>query len=362
MSVQDPGLAIAVFLGATGLGAKISCPRRDLAEVWKQSLAGAVLAAALFPLVLDYSLLSLLIGICGLCLFTLMATGSFVNSPIGNAGKVARLIFSGPVTFPLALIRAVRSLVKPRRIGPIRFAGWVLPIGLGLVFLNLFSTANPIIEHWLSLVDFLAWIASIDVMRVVFILAAMALSWPFLQGRLAALRRRAKPVTDTKPVSRAKPEGCLRIGPVGPCRHDPLAGAVQCTVCGADGPRHRLSVGRPHTSRRHEFFKLCTSRCLSAGRDRAHCGGLHAGRHAARQRDGKLGTSAPSRPSVDRTECPAGSLLHIQARPLCRRLLPDAVAGGSLCVDGPCRRRTGADHGTHLFPSEQYVADPVEIS
>ena len=211
-----PGFAIIVFLAATGLGVKIACPRRDLAGVWKLSLAGTLFAVALFPLLVDYSLLSLLIGVCGLCVFTLMATGSFSNSQTGNAGKVAWLIFSGPVAFPLALTRAARSLVEPRQIGPIRLAGWILPIGLGSVFLYLFSTANPIIENWLSLVDFLAWIASIDVVRVVFILAAMALSWPFLQGRLVALRWRAKTGAASKPVSRAKPKSAFVSVLLGP--------------------------------------------------------------------------------------------------------------------------------------------------
>ncbi|MCP4314764.1 MAG: DUF4173 domain-containing protein [Hyphomicrobiales bacterium] len=187
---HKPGISLTAFLAAIGLCAFIACRRSDLADLRNLIFACIAFVAALIPLVENFSPLSFAIGLCGLCAFTLIITGSLTGSAVEIARKAATLITSGPFTFPPALINAGLSVATNRRHGGFHWVGWVLPLGFGSLFLYLFQSANPIIEQWLERFDLFAWIAEINFRRVLFCLAMMALSWPFLQGRLPERRFR----------------------------------------------------------------------------------------------------------------------------------------------------------------------------
>ena len=59
---------------------------------------------------------------------------------------------------------------------------WIVPVGLGGIFLLLFSQANPLIEAWLTSINTSGW-KNLDLVRPLFWLAVIASTWPFLQVR-----------------------------------------------------------------------------------------------------------------------------------------------------------------------------------
>lgn len=183
-----PGVALPAFLTLVAFAAALACRRSDLENGRKLALGCLALLLALIPLLENVSPLSVVIGLCGLSLFVLTITGSLVRSFTANALRATGLTISGPFSFTLALVNAGRSLAASPRPSRFQWTGWLLPVGMGSLFVYLFQSANPIIEQWLSRFNLLAWMAEINVAQVMFCIAMMALTWPFLQGRLAESR------------------------------------------------------------------------------------------------------------------------------------------------------------------------------
>jgi hypothetical protein len=74
-------------------------------------------------------------------------------------------------------------------------AVWVMPLGLGAVFLALFGIANPVIEYWLSLVDLLSLLERVDLARLVFWIVMLAGVWAFLRPRLPRFSSAPRPAS-----------------------------------------------------------------------------------------------------------------------------------------------------------------------
>lgn len=69
-------------------------------------------------------------------------------------------------------------------------AGWALPLGLGLIFLLLFSAANPLIEIGLRKIDLSFLLQFLDVTRLGFWLVAASFIWAMMLPRLIRKRLR----------------------------------------------------------------------------------------------------------------------------------------------------------------------------
>lgn len=121
----------------------------------------------------------------------------------------AKLLPKRPSAIPLALLRFIP--VIPIRLpqacrryfashsGPTIFGtalksliGWILPLGMGLVFLLLFSAANPLIEMGLHNIDLSFLVELFDIGRLGFWLIAAAFIWAVMRPNLMRkFRRRA---------------------------------------------------------------------------------------------------------------------------------------------------------------------------
>jgi len=67
--------------------------------------------------------------------------------------------------------------------GKIRLKHWILPLGLSLVFVALFAGANPILIHWLDLINW-DWIIELFAFdRILLWSLVIILCWPLLQPR-----------------------------------------------------------------------------------------------------------------------------------------------------------------------------------
>jgi hypothetical protein len=170
-------------------------------RVWLKPLA---LFAALLPLVENVSPLSVLIAAAALAAFALSLAGRLRAGPARIAGRLCLFLLAGPLRLGHDFVRwrkAARRLGR-RRIRLAAVAVWVMPLTLSVVFLALFGAANPIIEHWLSLIDLYALLERIEVGRFIFWLVVLAGVWAFLRPRLPRFVRRIRRAVPGPPAIR----------------------------------------------------------------------------------------------------------------------------------------------------------------
>jgi hypothetical protein len=178
-----PGISAAIFVAALGAAALVTNTVR--ASRTELSAAIAILAASLLPAFEDFGLLSLAFAVAGACVFALIVTGWPARSAVQRVTDVGWMIVSGP--FRLAAdaggaIQAARQCEIAKH-GATWLVAWIVPVGLGGIFLLLFAQANPLIENWFTGVDVSRW-KNIDLARPLFWVAVIAGTWPFLQVRL----------------------------------------------------------------------------------------------------------------------------------------------------------------------------------
>ncbi|RVC77137.1 MAG: DUF4173 domain-containing protein [Mesorhizobium sp.] len=168
----------------------------------------AALLAALLPLVENVSPLSVSIALVALSAFALSLTGRLRAGLARIARQLSAFFIAAPFRFVGDFLRWRKAARRHgrRRIRLAAIAVWVMPLGLGLVFLALFGAANPVIEYWFSLIDLFALLDLIQLPRLVFWLAVLAGVWAFLRPRLPRfLRRLPRPVRSrTEPPAQAR--------------------------------------------------------------------------------------------------------------------------------------------------------------
>jgi hypothetical protein len=179
-----PGISVAIFAVALGAAALAVNPVRTR---FHELLGGAaVLAAALAPAVEDFGLLSFLFAAAGAGVFALVAAGWRERPAAQRVLDVFLMIVSGPFRLAADLGTVIQEAWQRdiAKLGANWLLAWIVPVGLGGLFLVLFAQANPLIEHWLTSVDKPSW-KDVDLVRPLFWLAAVALTWQFLRVRIA---------------------------------------------------------------------------------------------------------------------------------------------------------------------------------
>ncbi|RVU36040.1 DUF4173 domain-containing protein [Hwanghaeella grinnelliae] len=184
---------VAVTVVALGVVAGLSkpVPKRRIA------IAVALLAASVLPILEYASTLSLFIVIMGIASFAILLNQDIPTRLEGLLFKSASLLTSGP----FQLIRTVRQMKRAGRRAKCRHSmsqvilPWIMPIGLGLIFLLLFRLANPLIESWLaSLVPDMTG-NTIKAGRICFWAGALIAVWPFVRLKRSSAVFPATPVT-----------------------------------------------------------------------------------------------------------------------------------------------------------------------
>ncbi|WP_245512365.1 MULTISPECIES: DUF4173 domain-containing protein [unclassified Mesorhizobium] len=197
-------VGITVFIFAIVLAAAVVAMHPAAlndARVW---LKPAALFAALLPLVENVSPLSVLVAIAALAIFALSLAGRLRTRPARIARQLGLFLLAAPFRFARDFFRwrKVARQLGQRRIRLAAIAVWVMPLTLGGVFLALFGAANPIIEHWLSLIDLYALLDKIEVVRLIFWLVMLAAVWAFLRPRLPRFFSRIRRALPAAPVAR----------------------------------------------------------------------------------------------------------------------------------------------------------------
>ncbi|WP_296738429.1 DUF4173 domain-containing protein [Mesorhizobium sp.] len=202
---------ISVFLFAIVLaGAVVATHPAALSNgrVWLRPVA---LFVALLPLVENVNPLSVLVAIVALAVFALSLAGRLRASLARIAGQLCLFLVSMPFRFARDFLRW-RGVARRLGRGRVRLAAvavWTMPLTLGLVFLALFGAANPVIEHWLSLIDLYALLERIEVGRLIFWLVVLTGVWAFLRPRPPRLIRPILPFAATARSARNPAEGII---------------------------------------------------------------------------------------------------------------------------------------------------------
>jgi hypothetical protein len=178
---HSPGLGGGLFAAAVEAAAVVASGAR----LRPAAICALVGAATLAPLVEDANLLSIAIAIFGAGAVALIANGGARGDFAEQCLRVLMFVAIGPfnalIDLPDKAPRALHAGLGGRAL-----IGWVLPIGLGGIFLALFSAANPVIEGWLSDIDLKPLLAVLDLRRIAFWLLLVAVVWPFAFYRAAA--------------------------------------------------------------------------------------------------------------------------------------------------------------------------------
>ena len=197
-------VGITVFIFGTVLASTVVAMHPAALNDGRVWFKPAALFAALLPLVENVSPLSVLVAVAALAVFALSLAGRLRSEPARIARQLSLFLAAAPFRFARDFFRwrkAARELGR-RRLQLTALAVWVMPLTLGIVFLALFSAANPIIEHWLSLIDLYALLEKIEIARLAFWLIVLAGVWAFLRPRLPRFASRIRRVLPAAPVAR----------------------------------------------------------------------------------------------------------------------------------------------------------------
>jgi hypothetical protein len=192
---KPAGISLAMFAGLLLLAVAAVHPK---ASRQPGLAAKAIIAAtAIIPLVENISGLSIVVGLIGLSAFALSVSGRMRAEPANAAGRIAAFLLALPFRLLRDLLRSrtAAATMKGSRIRVGSLVVWVVPLLLGGVFLALFGIANPVIEHWLSLIDFWALLEFLDIWRIAFWVVVAVFAWAFLRPRLPQWLRLSRSVS-----------------------------------------------------------------------------------------------------------------------------------------------------------------------
>lgn len=179
------GISAVVFIAFLAVSVATVNPAQPSRET--QLASFGILSASLMPMVESSSALSLLSGLAGLSIYTLMMTGRFGGDVLDRLAGMGWQLTSGPVQF-YSVLKTGRRLMRQTNNATSdhrTIATWIVPVTLGLVFLALFSAANPMIENALAEIEFLGTIKTVDFARVLFWVLALGLTWSFVRVRFS---------------------------------------------------------------------------------------------------------------------------------------------------------------------------------
>ncbi|MEP7454905.1 DUF4173 domain-containing protein [Phyllobacterium sp. SB3] len=182
----DHSAGISVFIFAVLLAMAITVVHARTIAQRGLLVRCTLLFAGLLPLFEELTELSLLIALFSLAAFAL----SMAKRLRSRFDVAVRQVILFLIVVPARLIRDFfrwRKAVRRTGSGRIRFAGlaiWLMPVVLTAFFISMFGLANPVIEHWLSLIDVWVIFERIEIIRIIFWTITIVCCWAFIRPRL----------------------------------------------------------------------------------------------------------------------------------------------------------------------------------
>jgi hypothetical protein len=193
------GLSLPLFLGALGLVA-VAC-NGVYATRHVRIVMAAVFIAGLLALAEDVDLLSTTVAGMATAMFVIVMTAREPSSWQRQLLDAATLPFRGPFRLVGDALTALRhmELLTPGWLGSL--VAWIVPLGVFAIFLALFSSANPLIEHRLLQIDLSALFLFLFSQRMMFWLLVLCTIWPLIHRRF-----KPRPVLPQPTVTEAEPD------------------------------------------------------------------------------------------------------------------------------------------------------------
>jgi hypothetical protein len=170
---------------------------------WRRTATAAlVLFAGLVPAVEELNGLTFLLIVAALAYaISILTNPDLKQLFFGRLGAFRDLYLIGPFRLAVDIIR-----MFSRNDLTAGFARWFVPVAFGLIFLLLFSSANPLIEKWIRELAPGNPASHINLARTLFWVFVLTLVWPFIHVRWRRKKQRAarsvEPVADN-----AEPRG-----------------------------------------------------------------------------------------------------------------------------------------------------------
>lgn len=195
----DPGINLFLTALAIALAVMAIAWRR---QRYRHGTVGFVAAIALsLPLIEAPSLVGVALAALGLSIAALLAVRLLPDRLDRAPGTILRFLLPAPAT----LVRDAAALrpsfqQQAGRTAAMWLVAWIIPLGLGVIFVSLFAAANPLIEDALARISLPAALDLLDPLRLIFWLIAAVAIWALLRPKLLRRRRRklAAPVSSMR--------------------------------------------------------------------------------------------------------------------------------------------------------------------
>jgi hypothetical protein len=201
---KPAGLSLLLFAALLFAGIAIANPPARHRSLF---FACLLVPVGLLPLAENISALSASVALVSLSLFALASARRLRTDLANMARQAAAFLLAAPFRFPLDILRWQRLSKRLGRktVRLIAVTGWIMPLSLAAVFIALFGIANPVVEHWLSLLDPLALLELLGVWRTLFWIVVALCVWAFLRPRAPNIRVRPLAATPTRAEPAAQP-------------------------------------------------------------------------------------------------------------------------------------------------------------
>jgi hypothetical protein len=189
----DIGISLALFLGVLGVAAVFS--NRMHASGTTRFTLIAIFIAGLLPLIEELNFLSVCVATLATAMSVIALTSRQAASWQRQLFEAVTIAFRGPFQFAGETVGALRRMKvwTPGWLGWL--VAWIVPLTVFAIFLTLFSSANPLIEHRLMQIDLGALFSLIDSWRPAFWLLIACLIWPLIHRRI-----KSRPAREPEPA------------------------------------------------------------------------------------------------------------------------------------------------------------------
>jgi hypothetical protein len=191
------GISLALFLLVlAGLSLLVNRMRAGRREAL---IAVAILIAGVAPIVEALTPLSVLFGVLAVAVAVSTLTTPFIEGWRDRFNAVRTLLLVGPFRL---LPDIARSRTWAHSLGSLTV--WIVPLFLSAIFVGLFTSANPLIEHVIAALDWRSGAHQLSLARLLFWMMMVSVIWPFIHLRWHRKRALEPAQADAVPASAAE--------------------------------------------------------------------------------------------------------------------------------------------------------------
>jgi hypothetical protein len=191
------GISLALFFGVLGVIAVASNGVHRTRNI--QIVMSAVFVAGLLALIEDINIVSVIVGALATALFVIVMTTRETLSWQRNLLEAVIAPFRGPFQLAGDLFGGLRLMKRrtPQWLSPGSLIGWIVPLGVFMIFLALFSSGNPLIEYRLMQINLRVLFNFLDFQRIALWLLVICAIWPLILRRIRRIPNQAPESSST---------------------------------------------------------------------------------------------------------------------------------------------------------------------